>query len=410
MRYLRYVAEIQIGPDGRLLARPGAAWRPEPVRAEPTVHRDLAKLERAPARRIAAFASVHGLLRRKAGGALSQTGPSMALIATMAGQQSLDDAEIVRAWLEGGAHGDLPAGQEDTVALVAVFANLPDAMLDTIDAYLDGTAEEPPTPDPAVALAAFAAGSAALAPHVPALVEHAGRITDLDPARVRRGLRVSEWVCRVFAGLDDVPRTLAAMGGTGALLAALPAALPEALAVASLLDGPDGPVTAYINDLATETVDDWRDEAHQLADRVATTDLIHRALATGLTDAEARDLAKRFYKLAGFWAPAGIAPADLAERTRLLLARTIEAELQALGVWPVPRAAVAGLHVRALVAAWADLTGAAPPAPCQTEGCTNTVPATRNRYYCAPCIETRRRERARARRAAQRAASVSASR
>jgi hypothetical protein len=400
VRFLRYVTEFEIGPGGRLLPRPGAAWRPEPVRSEPAVHRDLAKLENASPRRIAAFASVHGLLRRQAGGLLSQSGPAMAVIAVMVGQQSVDDNEIVRAWLEAGARGDPPAGLEDAVALVAVYASLPDAMLDTIDAYLDGTATETPDSDPAVPLAAFAAVSAAIAPHVPTLVEHAGRISELDPARLRRGLRVSEWVYRVFAGLDDEPKTLAAMGGAGALLAALPAALPEALAVPSLLDGPDGPMTAYVSDLATETVADWRDAAHQIADCVATTDLIRAALTTGLTDPEARDLAKRYHRLAGFWAPAGIAPADLAERTRLLLARTIEAELQALGVWPVPRAALAGLHVRALVAAWKDLTDAEPPAPCEEAGCPNTIPATRNRRFCDGCILQRRRERTRARRLA----------
>lgn len=402
VRFLRYVTEFETGPGGRLLPRPGAAWRPEPVRSEPAVHRELAKLEHASPRRIAAFASVHGLLRRKAGGALSQTGPAMAVIATLAGQQSLDDAEIVRAWLESGARGDPPAGLEDAVALVAVYASLPDAMLDTIDAYLDGTAEEPTDTDPLAFLVIFAAVSAGLAPHVPAIVKNAGRITELDPARVRRGLRVSEWVYRVFAGLDNEPKSLEAAGGASALLAVLPAALPEALAFASLLDGPDGPITGYINDLATETVADWRDAAHESADRLVTIDLIHRAPTTGLTAAEVRDFAKRYHRLADFWAPAGIAPVDLADRTRLLLARTIETELQALGVWPVPGVALVGLHVRALVAAWTDLTGAAPPAPCGTEGCSNPRPATRNRRYCDTCVLTRRRDRTRRRRSAQR--------
>jgi hypothetical protein len=199
-------------------------------------------------------------------------------------------------------------------------------------------------------------------------------------------------------------------GGARALLGALPAALPEAPAFAPLPDGADGPMATHTNDLATETVADRREAANQRANRVATTDLIHRALATGLTDAEARDLARRYHRLAGFWAPAGIAPADLAERTRLLLARTIEAELQTLGVWAVPRAALAGLHVRALVAAWTELTGAEPPALCGTEGCSNMIPATRNRRFCNTCILTRRRERARERRAAQRAEGGSGSR
>ena len=216
----------------------------------------------------------------------------------------------------------------------------------------------------------------------------------------RRGLRVSEWVYRIYAGIDEEPPTLVAMGGAGALLATLPAVLPEALAVPSLLDGEDGALTAYVNDLATETVVDWHEEAATLADRVATTDLVDAALSTGLTDPEARDLARRYQSLAELRAPAGIAPTDLAERTRLLLVRTIETELHALGVWPIPRVALAGLHVRALVAAWTDLTHAEPPAPCETAGCPNAIPATRNRRFCERCILLRRRDRTRVRRLA----------
>jgi len=78
-------------------------------------------------------------------------------------------------------------------------------------------------------------------------------------------------------------------------------------------------------------------------------------------------------------------------------------------VWPVPRVALAGLHVRALVAAWTDLTGAEPPAPCETESCPNTIPATRNRHFCGRCILDRRRQRTRAQRAARRIQSGSGS-
>ena len=155
----------------------------------------------------------------------------MGVIAALVGQQSVDDNETVRAWLDAGAQGEPPAGLEDAVALVAVYASLPDVMLDAIDAYLDGTAMDTAGSDPAAALTAFAAVSAAIAPRLPTLVEHAGRAAELDHARLRRGLRVSEWVYRVYAGIDEEPPTLVAMGGAGALLATLPAVLPEALAV-----------------------------------------------------------------------------------------------------------------------------------------------------------------------------------
>ncbi len=399
--FYRYVTEIEVGPGGRLLPRPGAAWRPEPARGEASVHRDFARLASATDRRIAAFASVHGLLRRQAGGVLSQTGPAMAVKAATVGQQGLDDAEIARDWIDAGAKGEPPAGTADTVATVAMFASLPEPMLATIEAYLDGRAEETTGGDPATGLAALAGIAPVIGPRVPDLVAQASRIRELDPDLVQRGLRVNEWVSRVFGGLDPEPASITALGGATSLLGLIPAALPEILTASELLDGADGPQTAYVEGLATETVADWRQAAQAMGHRVRTTDLVHRALATGLTLEEKRDLARECAALAGFHAPAGLSAVDLAERTRVLMTRMIEADLHALGAWPPLRYAVAGLHVRTLVAAWAALTDAPPPVPCATPGCRNTHPATRNRQYCDACGADRRSARTRTRRAVQ---------
>ena len=98
MLFHSVAVDVEIGPGGRLRPRPGAAWRPQPARGEATVHQAFASLAEASDDRIAAFASVHGFLRRQAGGHLSQPGPVSLAATTAIGQQATDDAERVADW------------------------------------------------------------------------------------------------------------------------------------------------------------------------------------------------------------------------------------------------------------------------------------------------------------------------
>jgi hypothetical protein len=236
--------------------------------------------------------------------------------------------------------------------------------------------------------AAAGAGSAALP-----FLAHPGRIRDLDPTRVRRALRMNEWVSRVYAGLEEVPDALAAIGGPDDLVRQFMTTLPEAYAIPELLDGPHGQATTRAEELATETVSDWHAAARDIGAHVRGLDLIRGALRSdGLTTADKRDLADLYADLAAYRSPLAPSAAELAERTRPLLATRIESEIATIDTWPVRRAALAGLYVRALVAAWRELTEASPPIVCATAGCDGTVPPGRNRRYCDRCQADRRRE------------------
>jgi hypothetical protein len=390
--FQRLVVDVELGPEGRLQPRAGAVWRPEPARRESSIHRRFVALAAAPDAQIVAFASIYGFLRRQGGGVLGTPGPASAALTAAVGQEAADDSIRVDDWLRGGAIGDPPEGTADTIGFLALWASLPAAMLDAVDAYLDGTA----TPAP-IALTDFVsiAVTSALAAGVPGnpyLVDPR-QIRVIDPGRLRRALRVNEWVSRVIGGLEDVPESLAVFGGPDALLRLLATNAPEAMSAPELLDGPDGPVTAYMRSLATETVDDWRAAARDIGTRVRALDLIRRALRPqGITRADKRELADLYADLAAYRSPLSLSAAEIADRVRPLLASSIEVELAALGAWPMPRAGLAGLYVRVLVASWRELAGRSPDLACATPGCAGTVPMTRNRRFCEACRVDRRRD------------------
>jgi hypothetical protein len=398
--FQRLVIEIEVDPEGRLRPRAGATWRSEPARNEAAIHRRFATLSGASAGRIAAFASVHGLLRRHTASVLSAD-PRSAETMIALGHQDADDSIRVADWIERGAPGAPPAGTEDTVAIVALYASLPDIIFDAFEAILDGTVQaaaiEPADFLGIAARAATGAGSAAL----PFLADP-GRIRALDPTRVRRALRMNEWASRVFAGLEEVPDALAAIGGPDDFVRQFMTNLPEAYAIPELLDGPHGPASTRAEELVTETVSDWHAAARDIGAHVRGLDLIRGALRSdGLTAAEKRDLAGLYADLAAYRSPLDPSAAEIAERTRPLLARRIESEIATIDSWPIRRAALAGLYARALIAAWHELTDALPPIACATAGCHGTVPPIRNRRYCDQCQIDRRREAVRQTRSRQ---------
>lgn len=392
--FQRVVVDVEIGPGGCLQPRPGATWRSEPARGEATIHRGLTALVDQPDARIAAFASAHGLLRRHVGGVLGASGPTSAAATMAIGQEGVDDSERVQDWLDRGAIGAPPPGTEDTVLLVELYAALPDSMLDTFDSFMDG-AEAPTSTVPSdlyrVVVPVLIVTRKAIAQYSP----DPRRLRQLDPGRVRRALRLSDWVHRVVGGLDDVPEPLAAVGGSDAFLRQLTTNLPEIFIAPELLDGPDGLANEYLHALATETVDDWHAAARDLGARVRAVDLVRGALQPeGISRTDKGELASLYAELADYRSPLDLAAAEIADRVRPLLARSIESELAGLDSWPIRRGGLVGLYPRALVAAWTELTEASPPKACATPGCTGTVPPTRNRLYCDSCRASRRRDQA----------------
>jgi hypothetical protein len=136
----RLVIDVELDPQGRLQPRPGAAWRPEPARGEKAIHRRLARLAEAPDARIAAFASVYGLLRRGGSAVMGPPGPGSSAATAAGGQEAVDDSARVLAWVDRGMVGPPPQGTQDTIATIAMYASMPDGILDASEAFIDGSA------------------------------------------------------------------------------------------------------------------------------------------------------------------------------------------------------------------------------------------------------------------------------
>jgi hypothetical protein len=385
----RVVFDVEVDADGRLRRRAGAAVRPEPARGEGVVHRRLAALADAPDQRIAEFASVHGLLRQRPSPILPPPGARSAAATLAAGQEAVDDSARVGAWIDAGCAGRAPEGTLDTLGAVVVYALLPDAFLDGFEALMDGSVQSPPLSAVDFYSASLRAADIA-GPVASPFLDDLDLVRRIGPARLRRALGVNQWASRVIGGLDEVPELVAAVGGPDALFRTLAGALPEAYLVPALLDGPDGAATALLRSMSDETAADWREAAGHVAGITRSVGLVRRALGgPGASAAEKRVLAALHADLAGYRSPLPLSAAELAERVQPLLAASIAAELEELAAWPTRRGRPEGLYARALVAAYAELTGASPPVSCSTAGCAGSFPPTRNRRYCDSCRSER---------------------
>ena len=315
-------------------------------------------------------------------------------------EDALDDSARLREWLERGAIGEPPAGTTDTLVAAALYAMLPDWFFDAFDSLLSG--EVPPGASLPVEdfVAAFMSVAGAAAPAASRLLADPAPIRTADAGRLLRGLRINEWAARVFAGLDEVPVQMAALGGPDAVLRSLLSNLPDAVAIPELLDGPDSEATEFVQSLTRETIDDWHDSGRLFRDHVHTVRLLHRALGgQGLTPAEKAALLDSYAATSGFRPQVPLSAAEIAERARPLLAAAFEGELASARSWPLRRSAPAGLYVRAMAALWADLTEMTPPVLCATPSCGVAVPPTRNRRHCDSCRASRRRQSVRRSRA-----------
>jgi len=195
------------------------------------------------------------------------------------GQEALDDSARVQDWLERGAHGPPPKGTEETVAQVMLLATLPELVFEAFDRFIVDREVSAPS-SPSDVFAAALPATVATGKMAPSLVANPGSIRGLDPGRIRRALRLNEWVSRVYGGLEDVPEPIAAVGGPDAFLRQMIAAIPEAFVNPELVDGPNAEVSQYLDAMATETVDDWRTAARAVAARVSGIDLIGGALVS----------------------------------------------------------------------------------------------------------------------------------
>jgi hypothetical protein len=380
----RAVIDAELDADRTIRPRAGAAWRSEPARGEAAVHRRLAALAAKPDARIPSFASVHGPLRRLPHAILAAPRHRTAAALVAVGQEALDESARAQEWFEGGARGEPPPGTEDTLATVVLYAHLPAQIHDTFDRYAAG--EEASSSDPAVDFFTPALRTALVAARAaPELMSNPGFIRTLDPAVVRRAFRLLEWHNRVLGGLEEVPGSLADVGGADGFMRQLVVAIPELFPADDALAADPGALTIG------ETVDEWRAAATELGALVRRLDLVRGALGpVGLAGPAKRELLAAYADLAGFRPTVDLAASEIAERARPFLLSSMEDELARLDAWPVRRGGLVGLYARALLAAWAELAAASPPTACTIPGCANTMPSTRNRLYCDSCKTERR--------------------
>jgi hypothetical protein len=397
---LRLVTELEVDPAGNLRPRPGAAWHVEPARREAGLHRRLAALADARAPQIVAFASAHGLLRRPVASPLDLPEPASRALTTAIGQEDADNSTRLRDWLESGAIGEPPPGTKETLLATALYASLPDWFLDAFDLLLAGAEPAAASGTASDFLSSFLPMVAAAGPTASLLMAEPTILAEIGRDRLLRALRVNEWAVRMLAGLDEPIAVIAALGGPDALLRSILDTLPEAIAVPELLDGAEGPATHLMESLTQETIQDWHEAGRLFRDQIRAVRLLHRALGVdGVTPEQKVDLLDVYADAAGFRPQVQLSAADIAERARPLLAAHIEGELLAARCWPLPRHAVAGLYVRALLALWVDLNQTTAPLACATPACPGTVPPTRNRRYCDSCQAARRRQSVRRSRA-----------
>ena len=396
----RAVTEVEVDSSGRLRPSAGAAWRPEPARGEGSLHRRLAKLVNATDTQLAAFASTYGFLRVHGNAVFGMPGPESVASTIAIGQEALDAGTRAEEWFNAGAIGDPPQSTEDTLLAVELFAALPDwvfAVFEATNGHEDPDQKIDPGQFFRAGLPVSVAASRAIEQHGFDLA----RFRQLDPVQARRAFRLNEWVNRVAGGLEETPPSLAAVGGVDGLIRQLTSTTPELFAISKLFAAHDEDVAAFLDALTAETVDDWRTAATDHRELVRSIDLIGSALGPdGVAAADRRLLADLHADLAGYRSSLPLAAAEIAERTRPLLAARLENRLTALGAWPVRRGMLAGVLVRSLVAAWVELTHAAPLTACATPGCASSFAPRRNRHYCDDCQTVRGRDAVRRTRAA----------
>jgi hypothetical protein len=392
MRLLRLVFEVDVAEDGVLRPRSVAAWRPEPARGESRLHRRLALLVNASDAKIAAFASKYGLLRRRSWEIVGLPGPESEARTLRSAQDLADNFLLVERWVRSGFSGDPPTGNPSCLPLVVLFATLPDAVLDVGESVVEGsTAVEGSHPD--VFFQGAVAGAFLGKQAFEVLATDSGYIRKIEPERLRRCLKLTELAIRFAAGIDDLPTPVAAAGGTDAVLRSLTTHIPDAFTFGQVVELDTEAVANRVQGFSAERTDDWRAEAADFARICRSLDLILSALGTqGLSRADRDELLDIYAALLKRRTEIPLTPAELAERVVPLLVQRLQADLAAVGAWPLDTGGPVGLHVRALVAAWREITGKEPPIRCKTPGCGRAMSPARNRDYCDECRAQRRRD------------------
>lgn len=375
----RFVVDVVAQPDGTVVPAPRAAWRREAARDEGNLPERVAALADATDAQILAAASRVGPLRLRAGALVARDAfVREAVVHDALGL--LIELDAAREWYATGMRRVAPAHARIYVAAGAALASLPAPTRDAMEQLLSGQAWSTGSDgDDAALLVPFAmAFGAAWLVTPPA-----------GSPEVVAGMTIAERLFRALAGLDSFP-ALSGAGGSGRVVIELLTSFPDFLRMVtqSRYAGSTA-VAAGLNEVATETLGNWRAAGASLGVLLETVALVAAVNARPLTGAETRRL-RSLAPLSVAWRPSeDVTAAEIGDRLKPLLRARFENELDTAGLWPVKRGVTAGAYWRAIASLWERLMDERLPKLCAAEGCSRIVGSRPNRLYC----ETHRAER-----------------
>jgi hypothetical protein len=381
-------------PNGILARRPGAAWRWEPANSEAGLARRLARLADAPPGTIVAFASLHGPLARRTSVLHQAPEPDARaglhqLFAGLADQVGEALAELrVGARLSPAAARIVQFGE--------IMAVLPADVWPALQLVLAGDEEGLASLEQGPPLH-VGAGMTLLAETMYAhATEHHEGVTDSSGA-IQRLEIVERWLW-VMAGLDEAPPALQSAGGIASAIRMVSSAYPELFGRPELASEGSRLGAELMQDIATETIDEWRAAGAEIEVLVTAVDLLKRAETGGLRANDKRRLLRALHGAGAADGFPRMSAAEVADRARPVLRARLEGRLLDGGAWPLRAGATVGTYWRAVGGLWQSLTGDALPQPCAVSSCPNLIPPHGNRRYCEAHRAARKRDQMRRRR------------
>jgi hypothetical protein len=292
--------------------------------------------------------------------------------------------------------------------LMQAVSALPDEALDSLELMASGAPES--EAEAALTFDAWAVLPDLMATALPAAIAAPPTLpaSAADRARLRRKLVILEWMTRILGGMEEAPAAWTELGGTVGATMTLLTSTPEAFAHPELGVEESRHGSELMAELASESVEEWRAAASELARAGEAVDLVLRARSSSLSHEEKARLRKLCLELTDGHTPANLTAAELADRAGPLIRTRLEADMERGGVWPVRSGAIAGVYWRALVSLWRRLTDERPPTLCAAEGCDAIVPPHASRMFCHEHRLARHRDVMRARRTTGRGTSSTA--
>jgi hypothetical protein len=394
--FWRVVAEMEALPNGTLARRAGVAWRREPATGEADLPRRLARLADASPGAVVAFASVHGPLARRTS-VLHQAPEPHARAGLHQLASGLAD-QVGEALGELRSGAPLSSASARMLEFGEIMAVLPADVWRAAQQVLagdDGSVASPEQEDQPIDVgAALTLLGETMYAHAREQGEQA-----FDPAAAVQSLEVVERWLRVMAGLDDAPPALLSVGGMVPALREVMSSYPDLFARPELAPEGSRAGAELMQDIATETIDEWRAAAVEVGVLVAAVQLLRRAERGGLGTGDKNRLLEAVRAAEALDGSPRISAAEFADRARPVLRARLEGRLLEGGVWPVRTGSTVGTYWRAIAALWQSLTGELPPRQCVQPGCPSLIPPHGNRRYCDAHRTARRREAMRHRRA-----------